>query len=67
MEKRYERWFVSSQPHEYEYFKSSIKKQCPSKSDDEVSQAILKCRDDIQPSEGRTKLESCVLKKLGKS
>jgi hypothetical protein len=57
-------WFVSSQPYEYEYFKTTIKKAFPSKSDDEVAQAILSCRRAIAPSEGRAKLTECVNKRL---
>lgn len=57
-------WFVSSQQHEYEYFKTTTKKAFPSKSDDEVAQAILSCRKAIAPSEGRAKLTECVNKRL---
>lgn len=63
--KHVDRWFVSSQPHEYEYFKTTIKKALPGKSDDEVAQAILSCRKAIAPSEGRAKLTECVNKRLG--
>ena len=57
-------WFVSSQPYEYEYFKTTIKKTLPSKSDDEVAEAIFSCRQAIAPSEGRAKLTECVNKRL---
>ena len=57
-------WFVSNQPHEYEYFKTTTKKAFPAKSDDEVAQAILSCRRSIAPSEGRVKLTECVHKRL---
>jgi hypothetical protein len=57
-------WFVSSQPYELEYFKSTIKQEFPKKTDDEVAQAILSCRTAIAPSEGREKLKECVRKKL---
>jgi len=57
-------WFVSSQPHEYDYFKTTIKKSFPAKSDDEIAQAILSCRKSLSPSEGRTKLTECVSKRL---
>lgn len=57
-------WFVSNQPHEYEYFKSTIKKSFPTKSDDDVAQAILVCRKSLAPSEGRAKLTECVNKRL---
>ena len=58
-------WFVSTQPHEYEYFKSTVRKDFPAKSDDEVAQAILACRKTISPSEGRAKLTACVQRRLG--
>lgn len=57
-------WFVSSQPHEYEYFKSTIKAKFPAKSDDEIEEAILACRKAIAPSEGRAKLTACVEQRL---
>jgi len=57
-------WFVSSQPHEYEYFRSTIKRAFPSQSDDAIMQAILSCRESIGPSEGRQKLTDCVHRKL---
>ena len=58
-------WFVSNQPHEYQYFFDSIKKACPDSSDTEIAEAILSCRKALQPSEGRAKLTECVKKKLG--
>jgi len=63
--KQVDGWFVSSQPHEYDYFKRTIKQECPTKSDDEVAQAILACRKAISPSEGRAKLTACVKRRLG--
>jgi len=57
-------WFVSTQPHEYEYFKGSMKKEFPWKADDEVAAAILACRKALAPSEGREKLKQCVRNKL---
>jgi hypothetical protein len=57
-------WYVSSQPYEYDYFKKKIKEEFPAKSDDEVAAAILACRKQIAPSEGREKLSECVRKKL---
>jgi hypothetical protein len=57
-------WFVSSQPHEYQYFKDSMQKEFPSKSDDAVAEAILACRKKLAPSEGREKLKECVRGKL---
>ena len=58
-------WFVSSQPHEYEHFKKTMSEAFPSKSDEEIADAILSCRKAIAPSEGRAKLTECVKKKLG--
>jgi len=64
IKKHVDGWFVSSQLHEYEYFKTTIKKGFPMKSADEVAQAILSCRKAIAPSEGRVKLTECVNKRL---
>jgi hypothetical protein len=57
-------WFVSSQPHEYAYFKKTIEDEFPNSSKDEVERAIAACRKEIQPSEGREKLTECVRDKL---
>lgn len=57
-------WFVSSQPHEYEYFKQTMQKEFPSKSDAVVAEAILSCRKSLAPSEGRERLKQCVRQKL---
>lgn len=57
-------WFVSTQEHEYNYFKSQIQSEFPSKSSDEVARAILECRKQLAPSEGREKLKECVRKRL---
>jgi hypothetical protein len=57
-------WFVSSQSYEYDYFKKTMKDEFPSKSDDTVADAILKCRKELAPSEGREKLKDCVRKRL---
>jgi hypothetical protein len=62
--KHVDSWFVSTQPYEYGYFKTTIMKAFPLKSDDEVAQAILSCRKAIAPSEGRAKLTECVNKRL---
>jgi hypothetical protein len=62
--KHVDSWFVSSQPHEYEYFKDTIKKAHATKSDDQVAEAILACRKALAPSEGRAKLTECVNKRL---
>ncbi|MGH7984307.1 MAG: hypothetical protein ACREFF_14370 [Candidatus Udaeobacter sp.] len=58
-------WFVSSQPYEYDYFKSTIKQAFPLKTDDQIATAILSCRKAIAPSEGRKKLTDCVHRTLG--
>ena|ERR1043166_810938 len=63
--KHVDSWFVSSQPHEYHYFKSSMKTEFPAKTDDEIARAIIVCRKAIAPSEGREKLKACVREKLG--
>lgn len=63
--KHVDSWFVSSQPHEYDYFRKQMKDAFPKKSDDEVNQAILSCRKSLAPSEGRAKLTECVRKRLG--
>ena len=63
--KHVDSWFVSSQPHEYEYFKKTVKDAHPTKTDDEVAAAILACRKALAPSEGREKLKACVSKRLG--
>lgn len=57
-------WFVSNQPHEYDYFRKTIKDSFPYKSEDEINQAILTCRQGLQPSEGRARLTECVNKRL---
>lgn len=62
--KHVDSWFVSTQSHEYEYFKSAIKRSFPNKSDDDIAHAILACRKSIAPSEGRGKLTECVNKRL---
>ena len=58
-------WFVSTEPHEYQYFKMTIKKSHPDKPDDEIAEAIQACRKSVAPSEGRAKLTQCVNKRLG--
>ncbi len=58
-------WFVSTEPHEYQYFKMTIKKAHADTSDDEIAEAIHACRKSIAPSEGRAKLTQCVNKHLG--
>jgi hypothetical protein len=57
-------WFLSSQPHEYKYFKSAIQDEFPYKTEYQVAQAILACRESVAPSEGRKKLTECVRKQL---
>jgi hypothetical protein len=62
--KHVDSWFVSSQPYEYDYFKNDIQKDFPSKTGDQVAEAILACRKQLAPSEGRAKLKECVTKRL---
>lgn len=45
-------WFASSQPREYDYFKSAIRHDFPYKTEGQVAEAILDCRKSIEPSEG---------------
>ena len=63
--RRNDGWFVSSQPHEYSYFRSSMRSEFPTVSDAKLNEAINSCRQSIQPSEGREKLKACVRRKLG--
>jgi hypothetical protein len=58
-------WFVSGEPHEYDFFKLSIRAIFPFKTQDQLAEAILACRQELAPSEGREKLKECVLKRLG--
>ena len=58
-------WFVSNQPHEYDYFKAQIKKECPRKSENEINAAILAYSQALAPSEGRARLAACVRQRLG--
>ena len=57
-------WFVSSQPHKYNYFKETMQKAHPGKTEAEVTADILACRKSVDPSEGRAKLTACVTKRL---
>jgi hypothetical protein len=57
-------WFVSSQPHEYDYFKTSIKQEFPHKTDQQIADAILSSRKVIAPSEGRERLKQAVRQRL---
>ena len=58
-------WTVSFiQTYEYNYFRDTIKKEFPAKSDDAINDAILACRKAVAPSEGRAKLTECVKKRL---
>ena len=59
--KKIDAWFVAmGQPHESSYFKETIAKAFPKKTDKEISDAIFYCLDKIKPSEGRGKLTECV-------
>lgn len=62
--KHVDSWFVSSQAHEYNYFKTQMQNEFPSKSSDDVANAILACRKQLAPSEGREKLKECVRRRL---
>jgi hypothetical protein len=57
-------WFVSSQPYEYDYFRRTIAEEFPRASEAAVNEAILSCRKQLAPSEGREKLKACVRQKL---
>jgi len=63
--KHIDSWFVSSQPHEYQFFKARITSYAPGKSEEEIANAILTCRKSLAPSEGRAKLTECVKRRLG--
>lgn len=56
-------WFLSSQPHEIDYFIGSVIAET-GKSKDAVSEALLACRKLLSPSEGREKLKQCVKRRL---
>ena len=63
--KQIDGWFYdANQPHEVSYFLKKMEDAHPSKSKEQVKKAIASCCDSIKPSEGRTKLEECVKKKL---
>lgn len=58
-------WTVSFvQTYEYDYFKRKIKEAFSTKSDDAINDAILACRKEVAPSEGREKLRACVQRRL---
>ena len=64
--KKIDAWFVAmGQAHEASFFKETIAKAFPKKSDKEITDAILSCLEKIKPSEGRAKLTACVEKELG--
>ncbi len=58
-------WFTSSEPQEYQYFKMTITKSHPDKSEEEIAEAVHACRKSVAPSEGRSKLTRCVNLRLG--
>jgi hypothetical protein len=57
-------WFVSSQQHEYDYFRRTMAEEFPGASEAALNDAILSCRKQLAPSEGREKLKACVRQKL---
>lgn len=62
---RQDRQTVSSQPHEVGYVISKLTKANPSVPREQVVKAIFAARDQIAPSEGRTKLMQAAQRKLG--
>lgn len=62
--KHHDSWFASDQPHEYEYFKNNVKRVHPTKTNDQVADAILACRKSVPSSEGKGKLTRCVNERL---
>lgn len=60
-------WTVSFvQTYEYDYFKNQITAAFSNKSAETIHDAIMKCRDEVKPSEGRKKLEECVRRRLSR-
>ena len=58
-------WTVSFvQTYEYTYFKDAIAKEFPGRPEDAVNTAIMECRREVAPSEGREKLKACVRRRL---
>jgi len=58
-------WFESSPLPELQYFRNSIRKAAPHRTDQEIDQAIEFARKTVPPEDGRTKLKACVLLRLG--
>jgi hypothetical protein len=59
-------WFVNlSERYEYQYFVTDIRKTVVNRTTEEIKEATYQCALTIKPSEGRKKLEACVLKRLG--
>lgn len=58
-------WTVSFvQTYEYNYFRSEMQKEFPFKTESEIDSAMMECRREIAPSEGREKLKDCVRRRL---
>ena len=57
-------WFVSTQPWEIDHFIDAMQGEFPGKRRDEISAALMACRRQLAPSEGREKLKDCVRKRL---
>lgn len=63
--KKIDAWFVSlTEKYEVTYFVNDIKKSRPKATTEDIHKALDTCVDQIKPSEGRKKLETCVLSKL---
>ena len=63
--KKIDGWFVDlDEKYEVDYFVKDIISQLPWASREQVLEALDGCVNDIKPSEGRKRLEACVLAKL---
>lgn len=63
--KKIDGWFLSlTEKYEVDYFVRDIIKQVPGTTKEQVMEALSLCVEKIQPSEGRAKIEACVLARL---
>lgn len=63
--KKIDGWFLSlDQKYEVDYFVNDVIKQVPGTTKNQVMEALNICVDQIKPSEGRVKIETCVLARL---
>lgn len=63
--KKVDAWFLSlTDKYEVDYFIRDIIKEKPGTTKDQVMEALDECVEKIQPSEGRKKIEACVLARL---